>query len=354
MRDIFKKNALLLVVLISCGLPVVAQAQDYRVVTVTRPPFSMEDDGQQSGFAIDLWDAVAQDLGWTYTIDRTDSFGDMLAAVETRQADAAVANISITADRETVMDFSQPIFEAGLQVMVHSDTASASVWDAILSRDLFIAILAAFAMLFGGGMLMWQLEKRHQPYFDMPARQAMFPSFWWALNLVVNGGFEERQPRSPLGRLFAVFMVISSLFIVSVFVARITAVLTVDAIQSNVDSINDLYGKPVGTVTDSTAALFLDRRDFRFTGYNDPMALISAFESGEIEAAVFDAPILAYYVNTEGKNAARLIDKVFLPENYGVALPSGSELAEPFNQSLLRLRENGTYDALYRKWFGDR
>ena len=170
----------------------------------------------------------------------------------------------------------------------------------------------------------------------------------------MNGGFEERQPRSPLGRLFAVFMVISSLFIVSVFVARITAVLTVDAIQSNVDSINDLYGKPVGTVTDSTAALFLDRRDFRFTGYNDPMALISAFESGEIEAAVFDAPILAYYVNTEGKNAARLIDKVFLPENYGVALPSGSELAEPFNQSLLRLRENGTYDALYRKWFGDR
>jgi polar amino acid transport system substrate-binding protein len=48
-----------------------------------------------------------------------------------------------------------------------------------------------------------------------------------------------------------------------------------------------------------------------------------------------------------------LMDKVFKPENYGIALPTGSPLREEINQSLLRLRENGTYGELVRKWFGN-
>lgn len=332
--------------------PSVAQSQDLTIATVTRVPFSMHEAGKETGFSMELWEALAEDLGWSYEIARVDGFAEMLDAVKNGEADAAVANISITASRELVMDFSQPIFEAGLQIMAHADGGNASIWSAILSKDLLIAIAAAFAILFGGGMLMWHFEKRHQPYFDMPARQALFPSFWWALNLVVNGGFEERQPRSPMGRIFGVFLVISSLFVVSIFVARITAVLTVDAIQSNVTGLTDLYGKSIGTVENSTAADFLGRRDFDFAGFANPGALIEAFERDEIDAVVFDAPILAYYATNEGRGKARLVGKIFVPENYGVALPSGSPLAEPINQSLLKLREDGTYAAIYRKWFG--
>ncbi|MBV1903119.1 MAG: transporter substrate-binding domain-containing protein, partial [Marinosulfonomonas sp.] len=49
---------------------------------------------------------------------------------------------------------------------------------------------------------------------------------------------------------------------------------------------------------------------------------------------------------------AVLAGAAFQRENYGIALPSGSDLAEPLNQSLLKLRENGSYDTLYRQWFG--
>lgn len=333
--------------------PVSAYGQDLRIMTVTRVPFSMEENGEQSGFSMDLWHALAEDLGWSsYTISRVDSFSEMLGAIEKGEADAAVANISITANRELVMDFSQPIFEAGLQIMTHADGGQVSMWSAILSRDMLLAIAGAFALLFGGGMLMWYFEKHHQDYFNMPARKAMFPAFWWALNLVVNGGFEERQPRSPLGRVFGVFLVISSLFLVSVFVAQITAALTVEAIQSNVVGIGDLYGKTVGTVENSTAADFLERRDLRYTGFANPTEVIEAFENDDVDAVVFDAPILAYYVTHEGKNKARLVGPIFLPENYGIALPTSSPYADQINHSLLKLREDGTYDTIYRKWFG--
>lgn len=348
MKNTFRFVAALLLLL---G-PLSAWAQDLTIKTVTRVPFSMEKNGEQTGFSMDLWQALAEDLGWSYEISRVEDFSDMLGAIEDRSADAAVANISITANRETIMDFSQPIFGAGLQIMTPSNGSTSSIWSVVLSKDLLLAIAGAFALLLGGGMLMWYFEKHHQEYFDMPAHKAMFPAFWWALNLVVNGGFEERQPRSPLGRVFGVFLVVSSLFLVSIFVARITAVLTVDAIQSNVSGIGDLYGKNIGTVAGSTAADFLDRRDLTYSGFDNPTSLIEAFEQNTVDAVVFDAPILAYYTAHEGKGKARLIGQVFVPENYGIALPSGSPLAEPINQSLLKLREDGTYEAIYRKWFG--
>ena len=199
---------------------------------------------------------------------------------------------------------------------------------------------------------MWVFERGRQEYFNHPLRQALFPSFWWALNLVVNGGFEERIPRSVLGRIFGVVMVISSLFIVSIFVARITAALTVEAIQSNVQSINDLDGRVIGTIGGSTSAEFLETRNIDYVVYTELQQLLLAFETDTLDAVVFDGPILAYYIQNRGVRNVRLLERVFKQENYGIALPTGSPLREEINRSLLRLRENGVYDQLVAKWFG--
>ena len=342
-----------LICLIIAAFAHTSQAETLTVATVDRPPFSYEVDGEDTGFSMDLLAALAEELGWEYSVVRMDTFGDMLSAVENREADMAIANISITADREARMDFSQPIFEAGLQIMVPSDaTRSPSLFQALLSRELFIAIGLAFAILLGGGMLMWGFERRSQPYFDRDLKEAWFPSFWWALNLVVNGGFEERMPRTPFGRILGVVLVVSSLFIVSVFTARITSVMTVDAITSNINSVNDLYGKQVGTISGSTAASFLNRREIEFTGYEDLDSMLTAFKDGDLDAVVFDAPILSYFAAHEGRKIATMTGGVFLRENYGILFPTGSPLDEDVNRVLLTLRENGTYDQIYRKWFG--
>lgn len=344
--------------LICLTFAVIAQqslAQSLSVTTVTRPPFSYVEDGAETGFSMDLLAALAESLNWDYTVNRVDAFADMLGAVQDGSADLAIANISITAMRETQMDFSQPIFEAGLQIMVPSDAVrQPSLVQALLSKELFIAIGLAFAILLGGGMLMWSFERRAQPYFDRKLNEAWFPSFWWALNLVVNGGFEERMPRTPFGRMLGVVLVVSSLFIVSVFTARITSVMTVDAITGSVNSVNDLYGKNVGTISNSTAASFLNRREIEFTGYPGLEQMLDAFKAEELDAVVFDAPVLSYFASHEGRRIASMTGGIFLRENYGVAFPTGSPLVEDVNQALLALREDGTYDEIYRKWFGMR
>lgn len=349
-----KKTMKRLIILLAAFLAQIStsMAQDLTIATITRPPFSMVENGTDTGFSVDLWNAIAADLGANFNFRRVENFGEMLNLVEDGSVDAAIANISITSAREAHMDFSQPIFESGLQIMIKSDYQSdLSILRAVFSRDVLTAIVLAFLLLLGGGMLMWRFERNAQPYFDKPVKEAMFPAFWWALNLIVNGGFEERVPRTAFGRIFGVFLVISSLFIVSIFVAKITAVLTVDAIQNSVESLNDLERLHVASIDGSTASDFLEDRNIQFMAFSDLTEMYAAFEAGEEDAIVFDAPVLAYYAN-RSNGRAKVVGPVFQRENYGVALPTGSVLAEQINQSLLELRENGTYDALYRKWFG--
>lgn len=329
-----------------------AQASDLDFVTVERPPFAMSGEDGATGFAIDLMTAIAAEMGQTVSFEVAESFPDMLGQVEGIQADGAIANISITRDREARMDFSQPIYHGGLRIMVPRNQEGISIWSTLFSLDLALAILAAFALLLGGGMLMWFFERDKQPYFEGSARQAIFPSFWWALNLVVNGGFEERMPRSAFGRFFGTFLVISSLFVVSVFVAHITASLTVSAISGSIHSVSDLDGKRVGTTEGSTAAIFLEERSMVYAGYDSLDALLGDFEQGELDAVIFDGPILAFYTRNEGAQYGEVLGSVFRPESYGIALPTGSPLREEINVALLRLIETGAYSDLSEKWFG--
>ena len=344
-----------LTLLASFGGGQALRAQEVVVNTVTRPPFSMPVGGQEVGFSMDLVREVARRLGWDLRVNRVDSFAQMLEGVERGEVTMAAANISITAGREAVMDFSQPIFESGLQIMLQAeDVSEPSLMSALMSWDLFAAIGIAFVLLLIGGMLMWLFERRSQPYFDRPLKDAWFPAFWWALNLVVNGGFEERVPRSILGRLFGVLLVVSSLFVVSVFVAKITAAMTVEAINGSVNSVNDLYGKKVGTIQGSTAAGFLDRREIDYAAFPGLGELLADFEAGKTRIVVFDAPVLKHYVNTDGAGKGVVTGNTFLTEYYGIIFPQGSSYLEPTNRALLEMKEDGTYEALYRKWFGSR
>jgi len=332
-----------------------AQTQDPLIfATVDRPPFAMleTESGVPEGFSIDLMTAIADEIGRDLTFAPAESFGAMLDAVKSGSVDGGIANISITASREAEMDFSQPIFESGIQILMPAEVSTFGQIGGLLTREIGTAILVALGLLFGGGMMMWVFERRHQPYFDRPAKDALFPSFWWALNLVVNGGFEERMPQSKPGRFFAVILVVASLFVVSVFVATITAAVTVEALQDNVDSINDLDRRNVGTVVGSTSADFLNQRDIRFTGYISPQKMLMDFDAGIIDSVVFDGPILAYHVSANPKSKARVIERVYRPENYGIALPTDSAMREEIDQALLTIREDGTYDALVKRWFG--
>ncbi len=358
----FLIRKLVLIFLLCVNFPAQAQNPDsqissdgtLRFATVERPPFAMHTGTEPAGFSIDLMREIATEMKLRVEFHPYGSFSEMFEAVQSGAADGAVANISITSSREQILDFSQPIIASGLQVMLHDDNPGSPVFEAIFNLDILFAILAAFGLLALGGLVMWYFERKSQPYFDRPMADAFFPSFWWALNLVVNGGFEERVPQSRPGRVFSVILVISSLFIVSVFVAKITAAITLGAITEEINSLSDIEEHRVATTEGSTASDFLTTREIQHFTTKDYTTLITGFENREFDAIFFDQPMLSWYVRNQPPGKVRLLDRVFHPENYGIALSQNSPLRESVNRALLTIRENGRYDAIYTKWFGVR
>jgi glutamine transport system substrate-binding protein len=84
-------------------------------------PFEFKgDDGKYIGFDIDIWDAVATDLKLNYTLKPMD-FYQLIPALRTGAINVAIAGITITSEREKIIDFSYPYFDSGLLVMVRSE-----------------------------------------------------------------------------------------------------------------------------------------------------------------------------------------------------------------------------------------
>lgn len=323
-----------------------------KIATIERKPFAFRTADGVTGFSIELWRAIARKISRQSSFEVKKTFPEMLSSVRDGSVDAAIANITINAARETVMDFSHPIFDSGLRIMVRSDSDSGGLIGAIFNWDMAALIGIAGLFFILSGSLMWWFERRHQEYFKVPYREGIWRSFWWSLNVLLQGGFEERVPQSARGRIFAVLMVIASLFVVSAFVAKITASLTVGELKSQIQNHNDLYGKKVATTTGSTSAAFLRGYSIAFTGFESVDKLLAALERKKLDAVVHDSPILSYYANTIGRGRVKVVGPLLRPEKYGIAFPANSPLTEEVNRALLALQEDGSFDALQRKWFG--
>src|SRR3546814_10421374 len=82
------------------------QAADLVVATDTAfVPFEFKQGDKYVGFDIDLWDAIAQDIGVAYTLQPMD-FNGIIPALQTGQVDVALAGITIKDERQKVIDFS--------------------------------------------------------------------------------------------------------------------------------------------------------------------------------------------------------------------------------------------------------
>ena len=321
------------------------------VATIERKPFAFREDGQWTGFSIELLEKITANLDLETKYTEHLIFSEMLQSAISGKADLAIANISITAEREAVMDFTQPIFDSGLTILTQAGNEP-SIFAALLNPQLFFLALAAIALFLVAGGLVAIFERNHPHFKGLKRPKSLEEGVWWAVSVVTNASFTIFTPLTAAGRAMAYVLILIGLFVVSAFVAQITASLTVEGLRSQVSTINDLDGKRVGTTNGSTSSRFLARRGMdHFTAPNLE-DLYADINTGKLDAVVHDAPILAYYARSEGRGKVQTTGGIFNPEKYGIALPSSSSLRERFNRELLRLRENGEYNELVRKWFG--
>lgn len=80
--------------------------------------------------------------------------------------------------------------------------------------------------------------------------------------------------------------------------------------------------------------------------------MLHALLSKEVDAVVFGAPVLLYYAAHQGKGRVKLVGSEFDVAPVAFCFQLDSPLRRRVNGALLTLREDGSYQQLYAKWFG--
>lgn len=86
-------------------------------------PFEFKQGSEYVGFDIDLWAAIAKELGVSYELKPMD-FNGIIPALQTRNVDLALAGITIKEERKQVIDFSDGYYDSGFLLMVSADNDS--------------------------------------------------------------------------------------------------------------------------------------------------------------------------------------------------------------------------------------
>lgn len=333
--------------------------QKLRVVTKPLAPFVMKDGDRWTGFSVELWDRLAQEINRPYEWVEVATVTDQINAVRNGQADAAIAGISMTREREAIIDFSHPYFNAGLQILTaakggggvtsYFGTLRQFATSPALLQILLFGIVFAIVM----AHIIWLMERNGPNNFPKGYIPGVWEGAWWVLNIVANGEYGEKTTPVFIKRVMTIVFWLMGVALIAQFTATVTSALTVQQLQGTISGPADLPGKSIATVQGSTAAQWLTSQSIDFTPVDkidDAYALLAA---DKVQAVVYDAPVVLYYANNKGKGTVQTVGPIFRQETYGIALPTGSPLRKELNEVLLKLRQDGTYDELYNKWFGE-
>jgi polar amino acid transport system substrate-binding protein len=341
--------------------PALAQdrgAQKLRVVTRVLPPLVVEQPGGLlSGFSIELWEEIAKRLKLQASYQVAPNVGALLADVRAGKADVGVAAISITSAREAEFDFSQPILNAGLQIMVRGrgqEAGSNPLWDLLgllFSPAILVWLGIALLLIIIPAHIVWYIERRKEDGI-IPTEEyipGIFYALYWAAATLATQA--EQAPKHWLARIVTVLWMFIGVVFVAFYTAQLAATLTVQQIQGGINGPDDLPGKKVATTSGSTAAAAVRELRADVVEVAKIEDAYKALNEKQVDAVVFDSPVLLFYASRGGKGRVELVGASFRKEDYGIVFPRNAALRKQVNVTLLSLREDGTYQRLYDKWF---
>ena len=320
------------------------------VGTKEAPPFSMKTaDGQWTGLSINLWRQIATELNLQFEF-RELALKQLLEGVTDGSLDTAVAALTITPEREKDFDFTHAFYTTGLgiAVAVNAHNPWVTVARGFISFSFLKVIVTMALVLLGVGILVWWFEHKKNPQqFNSSAARGIGSGFWWSAVTMTTVGYGDKAPVTLAGRILGLIWMFAAIIIISSFTASITSSLTVSQLESVIKGPEDLPKVTVGTIVNTTSESYLKQIHISFLSYQSPQEGLAALKEGKIQALVYDAPILRYYIHQNYIGSLEVLPYRLQRQEYGIALQPNSLLREQINVVLLqKIREKAWQDRL--------
>ncbi|XP_061782926.1 glutamate receptor ionotropic, delta-1-like isoform X1 [Nerophis lumbriciformis] len=379
------------------------QGVTLKVVTLLEDPFVMVAENilgqpkRYKGFSIDVLDALAKILGFKYDIYQVSdskygsqlpngSWNGMIGDLINKRADLAVSAITITPQRENVVDFSKRYLDYSVGILLRKPEEKINIFSLFVPFDLAVwaCIAAAIPVV---GVLIFLLN-RLQALRSSAARHATpgtptnavdsgsLQSAIW----VVYGAFVQQGGEGVVGSV-ALRIVMGSwwlftLMVCSSYTANLAAYLTVSRMDHAIRSFQDLARQvevDYGTVRDSAVYDYFRHKGtnpleqdstyaelWRSLSKNQGLDHCVSSPSEGIRKAkkspfafLWDMAVLEYAALTDDDCTVTVSGSGVSSKGYGVALQHGSPYRDLFSQKILELQEKGDLDVMKQKWWPD-
>ncbi|XP_060809143.1 ionotropic receptor 25a [Amyelois transitella] len=368
------------------------------------------------GYCIDLIAKLAETMNFDYDIvtPKTGGFGKKLpngswdgvvGDLMRGETDIAVAALTMTAEREEVIDFVAPYFEqTGILIAIRKPIRKTSLFKfmTVLRTEVWLSIVAALLLT---GFMIWLLDK-YSPYsarnnpdaYPYPCREfTLKESFWFALtSFTPQGGGEA--PKALSGRTLVAAYWLFVVLMLATFTANLAAFLTVERMQTPVSSLEQLarQSRINYTVVEGSTIhqYFINMKFAEDTLYRVWKEITLNATSDQAQYRVWDYPIREQYghillaINASGPvpdaktgfeqvnehtdadfafihDSAEIkyevtrncnlteVGEVFAEQPYAIAVQQGSRLQEDLSRALLELQKERFLEQLASKYWNE-
>ncbi|KAJ7387560.1 hypothetical protein OS493_000891 [Desmophyllum pertusum] len=327
------------------------------------------------GFCIDLIEELSKEANFKYEIYLHTEYGGMVDELTKKAKDIALAPITITADRELVIDFSKPFMDFSMSLIMHKPgdppinifafllPFTGGVWLSTVGVVLFItAMMCMMDHLSPFGNRARARESEDEPGNEFN----LLNSLWFATASVLQQG-PDNTPLSPSGRLLASAFWFFILILISTYTANLAAFFTIKRTVETINSLEELESQKetkYGVLnTGSVKKFFENSEDPLHLGMFSHMREYHTFVNTTSEgvkkarnenyAYITEKPYLEYY-NQQKPCNTRLLNNLLQAKGYGIGLQKNSPYTNKISVAILALRERTFIEKTRRKWWDER
>jgi ABC-type amino acid transport substrate-binding protein len=321
--------------------------------TVFPPAYMKTADNQWEGFSVEIWHAVAQQMGIPFEFREFNSLESLLDALGKKEIDV-IPSLTVQDRLIAIMDFSQSYLKSGLSIAVPAERPDFKWFNVILnifSPPILKAIGLLFLMSLVFGIIVWLFERRcNSEMFGDGCIKGIDHSIWWAMVTMTTVGYGDKAPKTMGGRIFALIWMIFSIVFIASFTANITTQLTISGLKGKVRGFNDLYNTRVGAASGSEGFYYLTKKGVTVIPFQSVQEGLSAVAGKKIDAFVQDDNILKYLVKSEFPGRVQVIGGTFDEYFVSIALPQNSPLRKPINKVLLKFMKTESWTEILNRY----
>jgi len=318
------------------------------------PPLYMKTaDDQWEGLGIDIWKAVAQDIGMLFEFREYKNYGLLLEAIESGEIDA-IPSLPAELRYEVAMDLSQSYFKSGLAIAVPTEGGDhrwIHIVEKIFSKEILEAVLFLLLICLAAGIMVFLFERRcNKEMFSHRPLEGIGQGIWWSIVTMTTVGYGDKTPKTIGGRIVAIIWMLFSIVFIASFTANITASLTISGLKGKVRSFQDLHNVRVGAISQSETENFLANHEISIIPFESVKEGLNALADKKINAFVSNELMLKYAIKNEFQGRLQVIPGIFDEYFVVIALNKNNPMRKEVNKALLKFMKTDKWHELLNRY----